>query len=139
MSKLDQLRALRQAGAKSSRGGGEKRRPVPALPEKTTSQSRGTGAVQSQHQVAPVRQYEAGVAPCPREAVSRSSPGHHIPMAQAGRGTTATEASPTTRAAAPKRGRPLAKDRDRTFAATKPWEAEGISERTWYRRRAEHA
>jgi hypothetical protein len=33
-----------------------------------------------------------------------------------------------------KTGRPLAKDADKTLMATKPWEAEGMSRRTWYRR-----
>jgi hypothetical protein len=33
--------------------------------------------------------------------------------------------------------KPLAKDADKTLMATKPWEAEGMSRRTWYRRRAE--
>jgi hypothetical protein len=28
-------------------------------------------------------------------------------------------------------------DRDKTLAATKPWEAAGMSRRTWYRRQAE--
>jgi hypothetical protein len=32
-------------------------------------------------------------------------------------------------------GRPRAKDANRTLSATKPWEAEGISRRTWYRER----
>lgn len=36
---------------------------------------------------------------------------------------------------APKIGRPRAKDADKTLSATKPWEAEGISRRTWYRER----
>ena len=36
-----------------------------------------------------------------------------------------------------KRGRPLARDRDKTLAALKPWEAEGMSRRTWYRRQRE--
>lgn len=31
--------------------------------------------------------------------------------------------------------KPLAKDADKTLMATKPWEAEGMSRRTWYRRR----
>jgi hypothetical protein len=35
-----------------------------------------------------------------------------------------------------KRGRPLAKDAHKTLSATKPWEAEGISRRTWYRNRS---
>ena len=33
--------------------------------------------------------------------------------------------------------KPLAKDSDKTLMATKPWDAEGMSRRTWYRRRAE--
>ena len=33
-----------------------------------------------------------------------------------------------------KRGRPLAKDKDATLTATKPWEAEGMSRATWYGR-----
>jgi hypothetical protein len=33
-------------------------------------------------------------------------------------------------------GRPLAKDADKALSRTKPWEAEGMSRRTWYRRRA---
>lgn len=36
-----------------------------------------------------------------------------------------------------KRGRPLAKDAAKTLAATKPWEALGMSRRTWYRRQKE--
>jgi hypothetical protein len=31
--------------------------------------------------------------------------------------------------------KPLAKDAHKTLMATKPWEAEGISRRTWYRER----
>ena len=34
-------------------------------------------------------------------------------------------------------GRPLAKDRARTLTAVRPWDAEGMSRSTWYRRRAE--
>jgi hypothetical protein len=30
--------------------------------------------------------------------------------------------------------RPLAKDRDKTLSVTKPWEAEGMSRASWYRR-----
>lgn len=36
-----------------------------------------------------------------------------------------------------KRGRPRLEDRDKTLAATKPWAAAGMSERTWYRRQKE--
>ena len=34
-------------------------------------------------------------------------------------------------------GRPRIGNRDKTLAATKPWEALGMSERTWYRRQRE--
>ena len=34
-------------------------------------------------------------------------------------------------------GRPLEKDRVKSLAALKPWEKEGMSRRTWFRRRAE--
>lgn len=33
--------------------------------------------------------------------------------------------------------KPLAKDAHKTLMATKPWEAEGLSRRTWYRRKKE--
>lgn len=33
--------------------------------------------------------------------------------------------------------KPLAKDAHKTLMATKPWEADGLSRRTWYRRQAE--
>jgi len=32
--------------------------------------------------------------------------------------------------------RPLASERNKTLTAQKPWEAEGMSRRTWYRRKA---
>jgi hypothetical protein len=38
-----------------------------------------------------------------------------------------------------KRGRPRIEDRDKTLAATKPWLAAGMSQRTWYRRQRERA
>lgn len=34
-------------------------------------------------------------------------------------------------------GRPKKGDEEKTLKATKPWEAQGISQRTWYRRKAE--
>ena len=33
--------------------------------------------------------------------------------------------------------RPLAKDRDKTLSAIKPWETEGMSRASWYRRKKE--
>lgn len=33
------------------------------------------------------------------------------------------------------RGRPLEKDRAKSLEATRPWEAEGMSRRTWFRRK----
>lgn len=37
----------------------------------------------------------------------------------------------------PKRGRPLAKDKAKTLAATEPWADLGMSRRTYFRRKAE--
>ena len=37
-----------------------------------------------------------------------------------------------------KRGRPRIEDAAKTLVATKPWEAIGLSERTWFRRQAEN-
>ena len=34
-----------------------------------------------------------------------------------------------------RRGRPLDRDRDKSCEATKPWLLEGMSRRTWYRRK----
>jgi hypothetical protein len=51
------------------------------------------------------------------------------------RGTAS--ASVSRRPQVRKRGRPLDKERHLTLTATKPWEAQGISERTWYRRQKE--
>jgi hypothetical protein len=39
----------------------------------------------------------------------------------------------------PGRGRPLAKDMDKTLETRRPWEQLGMSRRTWYRRRKELA
>jgi hypothetical protein len=36
-----------------------------------------------------------------------------------------------------KRGRPRVENRDKTLAATKPWEKAGMSRATWFARRAE--
>lgn len=36
-----------------------------------------------------------------------------------------------------KRGRPLAKDAAKALMKTKPWEAEGMSRASWYRRQFE--
>jgi len=38
-----------------------------------------------------------------------------------------------------KAGRPLDSQKHTTLTATKPWVAEGMSRRTWYRRRADGA
>jgi hypothetical protein len=50
---------------------------------------------------------------------------------------TAPSSDAKTTATPRKRGRPRIEDRDKTFAATRPWDALGMSERTWYRRRRE--
>lgn len=36
-----------------------------------------------------------------------------------------------------RRGRPLAKEAHLSFERTKPWEKEGVSKATWYRRKRE--
>ena len=38
--------------------------------------------------------------------------------------------------AKPKRGRPLIEEKANTLAALKPWEALGMSRRSWYRRQS---
>ena len=42
---------------------------------------------------------------------------------------------PTLRVMGPQKGRPLNKDRGKSYEATKPWVLEGVSRRTWYRRK----
>lgn len=42
-----------------------------------------------------------------------------------------------TGAAASRKGRPRIEDQDKTLEATRPWEREGMSRATWFRRRAE--
>lgn len=37
----------------------------------------------------------------------------------------------------PRKGRPRIEDKGKSFEATKPWEALGMSRRTWYSRQAE--
>jgi hypothetical protein len=39
----------------------------------------------------------------------------------------------------PEQGRPRLEDKDKSFEATKPWLALGMSRRTWYSRRKEKA
>ena len=41
--------------------------------------------------------------------------------------------------AAPKKGRPRIEDKGKSFEATKPWLALGMSRRTWYSRRKEQS
>ena len=38
-----------------------------------------------------------------------------------------------------KRGRPVKGTEDATIAANRPWETEGVSRKTWYRRRKDAA
>lgn len=57
----------------------------------------------------------------------------------AGTGPATTEVSSVQAASLHKvkKGRPRLEDRDKTLKATKPWFDRGMSERTWYRRKAE--
>ncbi len=61
----------------------------------------------------------------------RVSGGREAKTAKADRKPKGSKVSKTHPVGRPKKG-----DEDKTFAATEPWKAEGISERTWYRRRA---
>lgn len=116
ISKADQIRALREANAasarKSSRGGGE----GTARTTVRSSQPRLGKAKGKDQRVAMPPSAVAGIKPGPRE--------------------TKPKAAPAMAAPAKRKGRPLDKERHLTLAATKPWQAEGISERTWYRRQA---
>jgi hypothetical protein len=93
MSKMDQLRALREAQP-SSRGG---------------------------RQSGPVGGLRKDARPAPPTALV-------VGNGVAGVATGSREH---------KRGRPLNKDKAATLTAQKPWEAEGMSRTTWYRRQAE--
>lgn len=56
----------------------------------------------------------------------------------AGTGASGVEGStPSVSTKSKRGGRPLAKDADKAIERTRPWEAERISRRTWYRRKAE--
>lgn len=45
--------------------------------------------------------------------------------------------APIPRETKSKGGRPLAKDADKALMRTQPWQAEGMSRASWYRRQAE--
>jgi hypothetical protein len=108
--KLDQLRALREARFES-RGGVEGR--ASSVEDARVVTSTGPHPA------------NAEVGPPPTARFSRNS------LKAAG-----VESGPRD---LPKRrvGRPLDSKKHLTYAALKPWEAEGMSRATWYRRRAE--
>ena len=82
---------------------------------------------------------QAGVAPGPREAKPSAGAKSQKPTkamaAKVSGDRTGSSILPT--GANPKRGRPLAKDKDKTAEAVKPWVAAEVSRATWYRRKAE--
>lgn len=57
--------------------------------------------------------------------------------AAGGTGNAPSQAGVASSPRETKRGRPRIEDVAKTLQATKPWVAAGMSERTWYRRRAE--
>lgn len=109
MSKADQLRQLREAN--HARGTNRQADVVRQhhLDRQDAVPAKAGGAAEPQPKVA------AGVDLC-RSSVSKQSK------------------SPGS---VKRGGRPLAKDADKATERTKPWRAEGISRRTWYRRQAE--
>lgn len=143
-SKADALRAMREAkfsSAKSSDGGGESRPAARGSDAVQPLQRPGAGASSSR---------TAGVAPGPSEAkrgLRISSRPKSRTDAPIGDGVALTNMehpaglidamADAIRSGKLKLGRPLARDRDKTLAALKPWEAEGMSRRTWYRRQKE--
>ena len=66
-----------------------------------------------------------------------TSPARAAPVAQrTEQGPSKSEAAGSSPAGRTKpKGRPLNKDLDKSFERTRPWEAEGMSRRTWYRRK----
>ena len=111
MSREDELRRMREA-AYGSRGGVESRHTA------RTSVEGGPKAVQSGSLVA------SSATETQRRGVTRNQHG------QAGVASGPREANR-------RRGRPLLENVGVTLASTKPWEALGMSRRTWYRRQQE--
>jgi hypothetical protein len=72
-------------------------------------------ALREARRSAPVRLSDGAVVAAFREGASRAEP---LPIGA-------------------KWGRPRIENRDQTLAATKPWEAKGMSGTTWFRREAE--
>ena len=122
MSKMDEIRALREGRFKSSRG-----RQIAAVAEPATQRATV---------LRPQASAPSVVANAPREAKQSS-----------GAARTATRRKPKlpppgASAAAPvpvkrKFVRPRLEDRDKTLAVQQPWVAAKMSRRTWFRRQAE--
>ena len=116
----NQLRALREAKLKSSRGGVESRHTV----QRSAAKPGNTGIITSQSEQSEGRG-RSGPQTSRRSAVDDGI--HQTPAGVAS----------GPREAKRKTGRPLAKDADKTLGKLRPWVALGMSESTWYRRQAE--
>lgn len=75
--------------------------------------------------------------PCPNCGLDRVLVGYRHNCRPRPKTVAAKKPQARLAEAARKPGRPRIEDRDKTLAATKPWLALGMSERTWYRRQAE--
>jgi hypothetical protein len=129
--------------AKSSRGGVESRHAGKAVGRRAQAGLSRSNLIAESGVVTPPQAVAdetvtAGVASGPREAKSGSPLG-----TQTVRDAAIVEGRKVAQIAPRidfdkvfKRGRPLAKDRDRTLEVTKPWVAEGVSRATWYRLRS---
>lgn len=150
MSKADQLRALREAEAdrQSSHDGG-KRRHLPKAPVIQTSGGTKAGARKSAmerhrppHTTLAVGghgsdvQSTSGPALKAADEAKAETRSKRVPRSGPSRGITDHQSEPPTPSVV-KRGRPRIEDRDKTLTAQKPWEKLGMSERTWWRRKAE--
>jgi hypothetical protein len=119
-NKTDQLRAMREANATAV----EKPRTSRGMPSRLTNKEiteiveGADSAMQSREQM--LAQEEKSV---PKRATKKAVPAKKVPSATV---------RPRKRT-----GRPLASKAHLTNEARKPWEAKGVSRRTWYRRQAE--
>lgn len=128
MSKLDQIRALREGRSKRRSTGGsrvaEKPRPhaeglqqEPATPDTASTAKRKPRAA---------KRRDVGNVAKP-EATPTAHRGGHRPSERKAK---------VAKAAKPKVGRPRVEDRGKTLSDTKPWVAAKMSRASWYRKRS---
>lgn len=110
MSKVDQIRALRESRDKRRFSKGAVVTKY-LDPEKLKVKTEG------------LRIKPLSTTPAVGDGVSLTSTSHPVKKKQSAK-------------AKRRSGRPLNSERDKTLTATKPWEALGMSRRTWFRRQA---